>query len=218
MAIVENPNTGNTRNSFGNAVFYVRNGKNIMRAKPLNYKDPETPKQLANRSKLGIVTRLVQQALPAINEAYAGIKLKNNAFNKAMSLNLKGAFTDDLPLLDHTKVRFCDTEGNTVSNVVLKTQPRQTVHVEWNPNTKNKWDLSSPLSFIVVNTSTNEVIIFRGIGVRSSGVADFTVPNTWKGCMIALHIMTSDSSKLQKGLAKIIIKFQAGVDEASVIK
>ena len=184
----------------------------------MDYKDPKTPKQLVIRNKFSIVPGLVKQALPVINEAYAGITMDKTPFNKAMSLILTGAFKGDPPELDHTKVRLCDTEGSSVNNVVLTTHAKRVVHVEWEPGTKNKWDLDNTLTFIVVNTTSNEVIIRHGITLRSAGVFDFTVPETWSGCMIALHIMTSDSSKLRKGLPKIIIKFMAGVDEASIIK
>jgi hypothetical protein len=218
MAIVENPFIGDARNSFGNAVFYVRNGKRIMRSKPLDYKDPKTPDHLAGRSKFTIMVDLIKQVLPVINADYAGTLKPPSPFNKIRGLNAKIAFTGDPPVLDHTKVVLCEFEGSSVSNVVLTTKPKQIVHVEWNPNNKKSKELETRLKFIVINTTTNEVLFLDEIALRSAKSVDFTVPESWVGSMIALHIVTTDCSQLIEGRPKMIIKFKAGVDPASIIQ
>ena len=218
MAIVQNPFIGPTRNSFGNAVFYTRNGKNIIRSKALTHRDAKTPDQMTVRSKFTIMVKLIKQVLPVINEAYAGTLAPAYPFNKVRSVNLKNAFTGEPPVLDHTKVVFCEFEGSTVSNVVLTTTPKQGVHVEWDPGTTKRRELESYLTFIVINTTSNKVLILDAIALRSAKTVDFTVPKTWVGSMIALHIITTDSSQMLRGYPKMIIKFKAGVDEASVIR
>jgi hypothetical protein len=120
--------------------------------------------------------------------------------------------------LDHSKVVFCDFEGSTVSNVVLTTSPKQKVHVEWDPNTTRRRELDTDLKFIVINTTTIEVLLFDSIAPRSAKTVDFKVPKSWVGSMIALHIVTTDSSQLLKGYPRMIIKFKAGVDAASIIQ
>jgi hypothetical protein len=218
MAIVQNPMTGNTRNSFGNAVFYERYGKGIMRSKPLDYKDPKTPGQLTCRSGFRSLVKLAQPVLSIINEAYAGTLTDMSPYNRFISLNSKGAYTGKPKVLDHTKVVFCEFDGSTVDNVVMTTTPKQGVHVVWNPNTTKSRELESYLTFILVNITTNEEHICKAIALRSAGVADFKVPDSWVGCMTALHIVTTDCSQLIRGLPTMIIKFKAGVDEASIIR
>ena len=42
MAIVQNPITARTKKKFGNAVFSKQFGKNVMRSKPMEVKNPQT--------------------------------------------------------------------------------------------------------------------------------------------------------------------------------
>ena len=48
MAIVQNPITGRTKKTFGTAVFSKQWGKNTMRAKALEVKNPEQKDRLSN--------------------------------------------------------------------------------------------------------------------------------------------------------------------------
>ena len=218
MAIVQNPITGRTRNTFGNAVFSEQYGKNTIRSKPIRHKDANSPAQVTVRTKFRILVKLIPQVVPVINEAYAGTLRTMSPYNRIFTLNFKNAFTGGSTVLDHTKVVFCEFDGSTVSNVVLTTAPNQDVNVKWDPNTTNADELASNLTFILVNSTTNEVLTLRSVALRSAGSVDFTVPQSWVGSMTALHIVTTDSIHLLRGCPKMIIKFKAGVDAASIIQ
>ncbi len=218
MAIVQNPITGRSRKAFGNAVFSESYGQNTLRTKPFRYRDAQTPAQLSVREKIRVLTRLISQCVPVINEAYAGTTRSSSPYSRIIGINFKNAYTGEPPVLDHTKVVFCEFNGSTVDKVVLTATPDHGVHVAWDPNTTNPDELASYLTFLVIKTETNEVLTLRSVAQRSAGTVDFTVPKTWVGSKTALHIVSTDSVNLLKGYPRMIIKFKAGVDASSIIQ
>jgi len=218
MAIVQNPITGRTKKKFGTAVFSRQFGKNVMRSKPMDVRNPNTIGQTTQRTKFSTIVNLIRQVIQIINDAYAGTLKNMSPFNKIVSINVKNAFTGDPPVLDQTKVVLCDFDGSTVDSVVLTAKPNQVLQFDWNPNTENPDELASSLTFILINCSTNAVMIFPDVALRSDATIEITAPQTWVGNMTALHILTYDYSQLLAGYPKTIIKFKAGADDASTIQ
>jgi hypothetical protein len=217
MAIVQNPITGRTKKKFGTAVFSKQFGKNTMRAKPLDVKNPKTAGQVKQRTKFKTVVELIRQVLPLINEVYAGSLRRMSPFNKVTSFNIKTAFTGEPPVLDHTKLELCDFNGSSVNNVTLTGQVAQVMDITWDPHTNEQEELDTPLTFVMFNCSSNLGIIFRDVALRSAGVASVTLPPSWVGAMTSLHIVTTDvNQKVKKNTMKLI-KFKAGADPSSVV-
>lgn len=218
MAIVQNPITGRTRKAFGTAVFSKQFGVNTMRTKPAGVKNPNTIGQSTQRTKFSTIVYLIRQVLPLINSVYAGTMKKMSPFNKIVSINVKNAFVGDPPVLDHSRITLCDFEGSTISNVELIPLPDQVIDFNWTPNTQNPDELASPLTFILINCTTNKVILFPDAELRSVGSAEITVPADWVGAQTALHVLTLDYSQSTGGVPKGIIKFKAGGNAASVVQ
>ncbi|NCA77494.1 MAG: hypothetical protein EOM90_14270 [Alphaproteobacteria bacterium] len=218
MAIVQNPITGRTRKMFGTAVFSKQFGMNTMRTKPAGVKNPNTIGQSTQRTKFSTIVYLIRQVLPLINSVYGATLKKMSPFNKIVSINVKNAFTGDPPALDHTKVVLCDFEGSSISNVVMTTLPDQVIDLAWDPNTVNPDELAAPLTLILINCTTNKVILFPDAELRSTGSAEINVPADWAGAQTALHVLTFDYSQTVGNGPKGIIKFKAGADAASVIQ
>lgn len=217
MAIVQNPITGRTKNKFGTAVFSKQFGKNTMRSKPIDVKNPKTAGQVKQRTKFSTVVDLIRQVLPLINEVYAGSLKKMSPFNKVTSINVKNAFTGDPPVLDHTKVVLCHFEGSTVNNVTLTGQANQVMDITWDPHTIEQVELDTPLSFVLFNCTSNLAMVYRDVALRSAGAASVTVPPSWVGDMTSLHVVTNDANQMIKNDYMKLIKFKAGNDPASVV-
>ncbi len=217
MAIVQNPITGRTKNKFGTAVFSKNFGKNTMRSKPMDVKNPKTAGQVKQRTKFKTVVELIRQVLPLINEVYAGSLKKMSPFNKVTSINVKTAFVGEPPVLDHTKVVLCDFTGSSVDNVTLTGQAAQVMDITWDPGTTKQKELDAPLTFVLFNCGTNEGVIYRDVALRSAGLASITAPPLWVGEMTALHIVTTNVDDKVKKNNFSLIKFKAGDDPASVV-
>ena len=61
MAIVQNPLIGSARKSVGGMTFARVDGKNILRTKPFQVKNPKTQAQVDNRERFKFVTQISQQ-------------------------------------------------------------------------------------------------------------------------------------------------------------
>lgn len=218
MAIVQNPITGRTKKKFGTAVFSKQFGKNTMRSKPMDVKNPNTIGQATQRNKFSTIVNLIRQVLSLINSVYAGTLKNMSPFNKIVSINVKNAFTGDPPVLDHTKVILCDFEGSTVNNVTMTAQPNQVMDIAWEPNTTNPDELSTPLTLILINCITNKVMMFPDVDIRSAGSTTITAPADWVGSQTALHVLTVDYSQILAGNPKGIIKYKAGCDADSIVQ
>ena len=218
MAIVQNPITGRTKKKFGTAVFSKQFGKNTMRSKPMDVKNPNTIGQATQRTKFSTIVNLIRQVLSLINSVYAGTLKNMSPFNKIVSINVKNAFTGDPPVLDHTKVILCDFEGSTVNNVTMTAQPNQVMDIAWEPNTTNPDELSTPLTLILINCITNKVMLFPDVDIRSAGSTTITAPADWVGSQTALHVLTVDYSQILAGNPKGIIKYKAGCDADSIVQ
>jgi hypothetical protein len=217
MAIVQNPITGRTKKKFGTAIFSKQYGKNTMRAKPLEVKNPRTEGQVKQRTKFKTIVDLIRQVLPLINEVYAGSLKKMSPYNKVTGYNVKNAFVGEPPVLDHTKVVLCHFEGSTISNVSLTAQADQVMDIIWDPNTTEPEELTKALSFVLFNCSTGAGIVFRDVVPRSTGAASLTVPPSWVGEMTSLHVVTTDVNQKVSRKTMNLIKFKAGVDPLSVV-
>jgi len=219
MAIVQNPITGRTRNKFGTAVFSKQFGQNTMRTKPAGMRNPNTPAQATQRLKFLTIVNLVRQVLLLINSVYGSTLKKMSPFNRIVSINLKNAFNGYPPVLDHTKVVFSEFEGSTISSVELTALPNQEIEVSWEPNSNDPDEMQTPLTFILINCSTNKVKLYPDVVVRNAGSFTITAPVEWVGDMTALHVLTIDYSQVASGgNPQGIIKFQHGCDAGSVVQ
>ena len=218
MAIVQNPITGRSKKKFGTAVFSTQFGKNVMRTKPLEVKNPKSDEQVKQRSKFSITVDLVRNVLPLINEVYAGSLKKMSPFNKVTSLIVKNAFVGEPPVLDHTKVDLCNFEGSSVRNVSLLALPNQVMEVSWDPGTNIQEELDSDISFVLFNCSTNKAVIYRDVAPRIDGFATISAPEYWVGDMSALHILTIDVNQKVSNKIMKLLKFKAGADLSSVVQ
>lgn len=218
MAIVQNPITGRSKKSFGTAVFTKSFGRNVMRTKPLEVKNPRTEGQVNQRNKFATIVAIVKQLVTLINEIYGKSLTNMTPSNKVTGINVKNAFAGDPPELDHTKLQLCDFVGSMVRNVTLVAAADQEMDITWTPGTTNADELASKLTFVLFNCETNQAVIFRDAAVRQDGQASITAPAYWVGAQTALHVMTTDYNQTLDGAPKKIIKFQAGADAASVVQ
>lgn len=218
MAIVQNPVTGRTKKKFGTAVFSRYFDKNVMRTKPLEVKNPKTEGQVKQRNKFATIVSIVKQVAPLLNEVYGRSLTNMSPANKITGINVKNAFSGDPPVLDHTRLVLCDFVGSTIRDVTLTAQADQAMNITWTPGTTHTDELATKLTFILFNCDTNQAVIFRDAAVRQDGEATIKAPAYWVGAKTALHVMTTDYNQTLGGNPKKVIRFEAGVDSASVVQ
>ncbi len=218
MAIVQNPITGRTRKQYGPSVFSKQFGKNTLRTKPLQVKNPKTAKQLTQRKKFSTIVSVIKPVIPVINSVYAGSLSDMSPFNKITSINVKNDFAGTPPVLDQKKLVLCTFEGSTVDTVTITAEANQVMKIDWVPNTTNAEELASSISFVMFNCTSNESVYFHNVALRSAGTANVTVPKTWVGALTTIHIQTTDFNQILSNAPKQILKYKAGSDLANVVK
>lgn len=93
MAVVQNPITGRSRNSFASAIFQTWKGKNVLRAKPLTVANPRTVGQQLQRMKLAMMVFFYRQIAGVIKIGYKSQAVGQSEYNAFASEALRNAFT-----------------------------------------------------------------------------------------------------------------------------
>lgn len=219
MGKLKNGILGAVSGKVGNVVGSKWKNLNTIKAYQPQVKNPKTLGQVKNRTVFSTTVNLCKQVLPFINEAYGTIS-DMSPYNKAVSYNCKNAFilTGSTPVLDHTKVSFCENEGSSVSNVTVTGMTGQVMKLNWNANTTIMEELSSLMSVILIDSKSNKIVSFKDCVPRSASTISLTVPSTWVGDMVSTHMVTSDYSQLINSKARKIIKFKAGPELANKVK
>ncbi len=95
---------------FGNASFYVRKKKKIIRAKPEHYSDANSPAQQFQRTKLKLTSRFVNSLKSTIKTGYQATDEDryDNYSNEIRQNILKTCFVnvDDQPVLLYEKIKI----------------------------------------------------------------------------------------------------------------
>ena len=97
MAVVQNPITGRSRNSYASAIFQTWKGKNVLRAKPLTVANPRTVGQQLQRMKLAMMVFFYRQIAGVIKIGYKGQAVGQSEYNAFASEALRNAFTGSTP-------------------------------------------------------------------------------------------------------------------------
>lgn len=85
MAVVQNPIIGRARGKYGPAIFQTVYQKNILRSKPLLYRDPASPAQQLQRAKFQLATFFISRNLIPFRIGYANASPFRSAYSSAMS-------------------------------------------------------------------------------------------------------------------------------------
>lgn len=85
MAVVQNPIIGRARGKFGPAIFQTVYQKNILRSKPLLYRDPASPAQQLQRAKFQLATFFISKNLIPFRIGYANASPFRSAYSSALS-------------------------------------------------------------------------------------------------------------------------------------
>lgn len=206
MAIVQNPITGRSRKSFGNAVFSTQFGKNTLRSKALEVKNPRSEGQVQQRTKFTQIVGLIRQTVPVINDAYNGQVKGMSPYNKVVSLNVKNAF-DANNILDYSKLVFCDNVGNFVKNASVTFETNRYITAFWDSNAANQKETESKVSLILVNTNTEKILYHSNLGVRDDSDDSLQVPLDWVGATVAAYLIVEDYSSNTNQSRRVLINY-----------
>lgn len=184
MAIVQNPITGRTKQKFASAVFSKQFGKNTMRSKPIEVKNPKTPDQLNQRSKFKLMIAEARQLLGLVRVSFQNGAIGMSAFNAFISQNILNAitgvypsYTIDYPNLMVSKGTLLKSTGFHAGAALAKTVKRT-----WDPPIDPLDPINDDLLVCAsYNIDKKQWIYGFTTTKRIIGTHDQTVPDAWVG-------------------------------------
>jgi len=191
MAITQNFNIGRTRKKLGNTVFSKQFGKNTLRTKPIQVKNPKTPGQMQTRSNLAMIVQILRPLVRIMNTAYAGSVTGMSPFNKMTRYNLKNAVNGTE--MEWNKMQLCTNCSDTpITDFAITATAGHVVNCTWTKNSILPQELASPVDAIVINRTTQELKVFKFCAARSAESAILTVPAYWQGAVVSVFLQSLD--------------------------
>lgn len=174
---------GQISGKHGSAVATVnRDGTNVLRVynRPTN---PNTPKQLEQRAKFGLVTRELANFREVIKQGH-----KNPyAVNKVTSQVLKTGITGVMPdfKIDYAMLPLASGPLPGVSDVVATAESESTrVNLTWDTTIGTLGIAGSEtdkLNIVAYNESAKMCVLNPGVGDRALGTSYVELPEGWLG-------------------------------------
>ena len=181
MAIIQNPVIGRAKKKMGNVVFSKNFGKNIMRSKPVEVKNPRTASQVAQRGTFKAALIVVKEFLPAIRIGWKSLAINKSACAMCMSDTLLNSMKNvsGVTSVDITKFKISKGSLDTFNDEVWSRPTTNTIKVTWNPSDILPSAAGTDIIHICVcNPIMSVVQIFLNAAVRSSGTTTITLrPN-----------------------------------------
>jgi hypothetical protein len=206
MAIVELPFFAYVKGTFANAIFYEMNGKKVMKSKPFNPKNPNSPKQQLVRTRFKVTVILMAQFIAVLNDAYGSSKRRNKPYYHISGLNLKNAFVPETAEIDPARFVFCDHDGPRPDSFVLSIPFSDAVRIEYKAYPRNDEEGGLEMFFMVLNTNQNKIWKCPTVCSYNAGTVDLALPGQ-SGETLHLYSCTQDNVNLFNELPRKIFTF-----------
>jgi len=182
MAIVQNPLIGRASGKFSGAVFSTNYSKNVIRSRPVEFRDKKSASQLAQRSKFIIAQQWVVKFLTIIRTGFASLAVNKSAYIAALSWYLENGITGSPGSyeIDYTNAKFTfgDLAQIAGANIDYFNTDFISIDVDDNSNLDNASAddigiliLYDPLSDIIYTSSTAN---FRTSGILEGANIPFS--------------------------------------------
>lgn len=201
MAIVQNPITGRTKKKFGTAVFSKQFGKNTMRTKPMEVRNPKTLPQKQQRSKFALMVELSRMFMGFIRIGFKQVSIGMSQFNSFMKNNIYDVITGVYPnyTIDFTKLivtkgTLTGADGGTAAAVA-----GHKVDINWVDNSGNSDAQATDKAMqLIINYDKKAIVQDTTNKTRVDVTSQLNVPLSWVGDQVHVYLsfMTPASDKV----------------------
>jgi len=201
MAIVQNPITGRTKKKFGTAVFSKQFGKNTMRTRPIEVKNPKTLLQRQQRSKFSLMVELSRMIMVFLRIGFKQGAIGMSQFNVFMKANLSVVITGTFPnfSIDFTKLIVSKGTLASAENPSAVAATGNKVNLHWLDNSGSGNALGTDVVLALIINYTKKTIMQDLISaMRGDEGLEFTVPAAWIGDQVHVYLsfMTPSGDKV----------------------
>lgn len=175
----------------GNLVYYYLNGKLVSRTVGRRTKAPSTLVRTGNQ-RMGITSKVMRILIPFIELGFkeAALSERDNAFNMAMSYNMRNAVAGEYPdvYMDFSKMRL--SEGTVMEpQSPLATEVAEGLRFEWAADPGLSWPQYTDQAMLLAYFPLLEKIVFQLYGPeRRVGAAVLNLGELMQGEYMETYI------------------------------
>lgn len=197
MAIVQNPITGRSKKKFGTAVFSKQFGKNTMRTKPVEVKNPKTLAQRQQRSKFSLMVALSRMFISFIRVGFKQVAVSMSQFNMFMKTNIYDVITGTYPnyAIDFTKLIVSKGTLVGVEDGTAAAAAGKLVNISWTDNTGTGDAQATDKALqLILNYEKGKVYQDVTTKTRADASSAITVPASWVGDLVYVYLAFQDAT------------------------
>lgn len=200
MGIAKNGPNGQHTGKIGNVVYYMLNGKNVVREIGINTKPP-TEGQLNIRMSTKLLSEFLSRVLDFINTGFSVEQLgtDKNAFNLAMAHNRKQTINGIYPQLKiaYDKVILSKGRLKQVQNLQVSLMSEGLL-LNWDTDPQMPWTESADQVMILMYFPEQQKAVYTLSGSsRLSGKAELAIPPTLRDQYMETYVSFIASDRKQ---------------------
>ena len=191
MAIVQNPITGRSKKKFGTAVFSKQFGKNTMRTKPMDVRNPKTHLQKQQRNKFSILVELARLLMGLIRVTFKQVAVGMSQYNAFMQTNISTAISGTYPnfIIDYSQLIVSKGTLLGIRNGAVTATAGQQLKISWDDNSDNVLGMPTDNAVVlVINESKKEIITDLTSTTRADANNVLTVPSSWVNDSVYVYL------------------------------
>ena len=191
MAIVQNPVTGRTKKKFGSAVFSKQFGKNTMRTKPIEVRNPKTLPQKQQRAKFSLIVELARLIMGFVRVGFKQAATGMSQFNVFVQSNISTAISGVFPnyAIDFTKIIVSKGTLTRVDGGAASAAAGKKIDVIWNDNSGNGDAQATDVAMVIAINNTKKTIVQDTLTkTRLDESLQLTAPASWVGDTVHVYM------------------------------
>ncbi len=175
-----------------------RYGKYYLRTRPEKVNHPDTPAQLAQRMRFGLVQAFLKPVKPFIRAGFAAEAAGRSAYSAAMSYNLLHAVEGEYPDLRLNPAKALVSRGTLpgAEGVTFTTENHRAL-CAWEERRPAKYQ-HNHAALLVVAPEHGEAVWEFHAAERSDGQASLDLPPAWQATELLAYLTFFDARWLSR--------------------
>lgn len=204
MATILNGILGGFSGKVGTVIGSNWNGIDYMRSRAAYISQPNTPAQLEQRARFGLVGKFLRPLIPFLRVSYKSLAVKKSAFNAAMAYTLENAVKGLYPTLDIDYTKVLVSQGNLLGaeNALAVSTTAHTIDFTWDDNSSEFGaDATDKVVLVAYNSTLKKFSTVVGTATRSQGAQTMTLPENYSSELVQTYIgfCSADMSEFSNG-------------------
>lgn len=210
MSVTQNPITGRSSGKFANSIFQTQYGRNILRSKPLEVRNPQSAAQKTQRALIAKAGQLVKAMNSFLTLVYSASVIKMPPASYIVKWLYNNALTavGEVVTLDHSKLLPApDALGLAGLYTVVKSTADKVI-VNWTGSTlEAKTGADVEMYGLCYDVADDTFIRESGTVLSSDETMEFSVPGSNTAKVFKIYILAK----------RKVVRFKAGAELSGTV-